>query len=351
MFAMEQHLGHRTYYENLRAHVDEERFDARWVPIDYVTDGVLASFPMPVSLRAALAARQEVRRGIGTGSADVHVFNTQVPAVLGGRRAWSRPYITITDVTPRQYDRMAAGYGHRADHGPIGWGKHHLNRHMFAGAAWCVGWSQWACDSFVADYGVPTERTRVIPPGVDTGVWRPGPERDDGGFRLLFVGGEFKRKGGEQLLQAFASLPDDAELTVVTRSEVPRHDRVRVVDDLVPNDPRLVDLYRSSDVFVLPTLAETFGIAAAEAAASGLAVVASDVGGLPDIVEHEVTGYTLPTGDEAALGAALERLRADPELRGRMGRRGREHAERYLDAATNARRLLELVADVAGRGN
>ncbi len=51
----------------------------------------------------------------------------------------------------------------------------------------------------------------------------------------------------------------------------------------MPNDPRLVELYRTSDVFALPTLAETFGIAAAEAAATGLPVVATDVGGLPDI--------------------------------------------------------------------
>ncbi len=345
---MEQHLGHRTYYENLRAHIGDDRCDAVWVPVDYTIDPRLDRLPIPQSVKTAWSARREVRTGVASTDADVHVFNTQVPAVLGGRAARSKPYIAITDVTPKQYDRMAEGYDHRPDRpGPVGWVKDRLNRKMFNDATWCVGWSQWACDSMVADYGVDRSKTRAIPPGVDTSVWQPGPERDDDAFRILFVGGDFRRKGGEQLLAAFTSLPTNAELTLVTKSDVPRTDRVRVISDLVPNDSRLVDLYRTSDVFALPTLAETFGIAAAEAAASGLPVVATDVGGLPDIVEDGVSGYTVPPGDADALAAALDRLTDSAERR-RLGEAARRHAVERLDAATNAHRLMDLV-DAAAR--
>lgn len=347
LFAMEQHLGHRTYYENLRAHVGDDRCDAVWLPVDYVIGDRLDRLPLPHSAKAAWSARQAVRGGVASTGADVHVFNTQVPAVLGGRAARSKPFIAITDVTPKQYDRMAAGYGHRADRsGPIGWAKHELNRRMFADASWCVGWSNWACDSMVTDYGVERSRTRAIPPGVDTSVWQPGPETDHDAFKILFVGGEFGRKGGDQLLEAFATLPPNAELTLVTKSEVPRTDRVRVVSDLVPNDPRLVELYRSSDVFALPTLAETFGIAAAEAAACGLPVVATDVGGLPDIVEDGVSGFTVTPKDADSLAAALGRL-TDRDLRKKMGDAARRRAVEHLDAQTNAQRLMELVDDAA----
>lgn len=344
LFAMEQHLGHRTYAANLRTQVDGERYDATWTPVEYRADGLLAHLPMPDAIRSALACRQEVRRGVRHADADVHVFNTQVPAVLGGRAARSRPYIVITDVTPRQYDRIADAYGHTPDRpGPVATAKHRLNRHVFTHAAWCVGWSRWVRDSFVADYGVEPDHTEVIPPGVDTADWQPGAGSGGPGLRILFVGGDFERKGGPALLRAFAQLPDDCELVVVTKSRVPRADRVRVVDDLGPNDPRLVELFRTSDVFALPSLAEAFGIAAAEASAAGLPVVGSDVGGLPDIVEHGVTGFVVPPGDDGAIARALLLL-GERETRDRMGAAARRRAEERFDARTNALRLLDLVA-------
>ena len=343
---MEQHLGHQTYYENLRAHVDESSVDPVWVPVDYSVGRRLARLPLPRSVKAATAARISITRAIRAGHGDVHVFNTQVPASLAGRVARSRPYVVITDVTPLQYDRMAEGYGHKADRsGPVARAKHRINRRTFAQAAWCVGWSQWVCDSIVADYGVPVEHTRVIPPGVDTDVWKPGPSREGEPCRILFVGGDFERKGGPTLLRALGALPADTELVIVTRSKVPGSERVRVINDLSPNDPRLVDLYRSSDVFVLPTRAETFGIAAAEAAACGLPVVAAAVGGLADIVEDGVTGVLLDDADEAALRRTLHAMCDDPELRRSMAGAARRRAVERLDAATNARALMALVSD------
>jgi len=350
-FAMEQHLGHRTYCQNLRDHVDADDIAPVWIPIDYESEGLAEK--MPASLAAAWSGRRAVRNGLARAGADAHVFNTQVPAVLGGSIVRSRPYVLVTDVTPIEYDRIAEGYGHRPDgSGPISRLKHHLNLRTMQGAAWCVGWSNRAAQSYIDDYGVPGARVRVIPPGVDLERWRPPTSdrrHDDGTFRILFVGGDFDRKGGRQLLRAFSTLPSSAELVVVTRADVPTTDRVRVVSHLNPNDAELVELYRTSHVFALPTLAETFGIAAAEAAASGLPVVASDVGGIPDIVLDDSSGCLVPAGDEAALAAALRRLHDAPDLRRSMGHAARRHAEEAFDAQTNADALLDLVRRAAGR--
>jgi glycosyltransferase involved in cell wall biosynthesis len=343
-FVMEQHLGHRTYAENLRAHVGDS-VEARWVPIDYAVHPCVRRLPIPAALQVATAARVAVRRGIQ--DADVLVFNTQVPAVLGGRAVRSRPYVVITDVTPLQYDAMAAGYGHRADRpGPVAWLKHRANRRTFQAAAHCVGWSSWVCESYVGDYGVPPARTSVIPPGIDTSVFRPAGRTDDGVFRVLFVGGDFERKGGFDLLDAFRSLEGPKELVVVSRSEVPASDGVRVVRDLVPNDLRLVELYRTCDVSALPSRAETFGIAAAEAAAAGLPAVVTRVGGFADIVVDGRTGFLIEPGDTVALADRLRRLQ-HRDMRANQSSAARTHAVEHFDARTNAGRLLDIIRSAA----
>jgi glycosyltransferase involved in cell wall biosynthesis len=342
-FVMEQHLGHETYAANLRSMVTG-RSDVvtDWIPVSYERSGEWWERIPSSAVTGALRGRREVRRGLdGVPRPDVCVYNTQVPAVIGGRRARAQPYVLCTDVTPVQYDAMAAGYAHAADRpGPLRWAKHAWNRRVFARAAAHAPWSTWVRDSLIADYGVAPERIEVIPPGVDTATWAVA---DPGGgpMRILFVGGDFSRKGGDLLLQAVAAL-DDSELRAVTRSDIGRQPRVEAVHGLTPNDPALRELFRTSDVFVLPSRAETFGIAAVEAAAAALPVVVTNVGGLADLVIDGTTGFAIEPDDGDGLIAALRRLEADPELRRSMGRAARHRAEREFDARTNADRLVDV---------
>lgn len=347
-FVMEQHVGHQTYAANLRSAVDAiGEFDSTWVPVCYAGERRAVRM-LSASVAAALAGRSEVRSGLRAASRDVAVFNTQVPAALGGRLARRRPYVVITDVTPVQYDAMAAGYQHRADvFAPARAFKHRLNRRVFQRAAACIAWSSWAARSITDDYGVPSERVHVIAPGVDVERWSPGNRLSDGLFRVLFVGGEFGRKGGEDLLAAFATLPVDSEAVIVTRSQLPPTERVRVVSDLGPNDPRLIDLYRAADVFVLPTRAETFGIAAVEASAAGLPVVATAIGGLVDIVADGETGILVEPGDVVALSRALRRLHGDVGYRRKLGEAGRRRALEHFDAERNAVRTINVIRAAA----
>lgn len=344
-FVMEQHLGHQTLYQNLRAAVaGDERIRPDWIEVSYTTPTRLDRLAPPGRLRGALRGRHEVRRGCEDAPRDVTFFNTQVPAVIGGRRIRRRPYVLCTDITPSQYDRMAADYGHRVDGAWATRLKDRRNRAVFRGAARTVAWSTFVRDSLTGDYGVAPDRIDVIPPGVDTDRWSPGPPSGNGPLRLLFVGGDLERKGGTELLEAFSALPEGAaELTLVTRSRVAARPGVRVADDLTPNAPELLRLYQTSDVFVLPTRAEAFGIAAVEAAAAGLPVVATRVGGLPDIVVDGETGFLIAPGDAEELHRRLAQLVADRALTRRLGEAGRRRAVTRFDARRCAERLLDVL--------
>jgi glycosyltransferase involved in cell wall biosynthesis len=105
----------------------------------------------------------------------------------------------------------------------------------------------------------------------------------------------------------------------------------------------LQDLYASCDLFVLPTRGEVFPLAGMEALAAGLPLVATRVGGLPELVREGETGRSVDVDDGDALGDALEQLIADPELRRRMSARARADAEERFDYRKNALRVFELV--------
>ena len=344
LFVMEQHLGHRTYRDNLRRFIgDDPAIDATWVDVAYAPiESALEKLPMPGSVRGRLRGRSEVRAALTRVPHDVAFFNTHVPALLGGELTRRTPYLIGTDITPCQYDAMGAHYGRPPNQaGPLAWMKHRQYRATLRGATALLPWSSWVAGSLADDYGVDRDRIEVVPPGVDLLIWRPI-ERERTSYepvRILFVGGDFERKGGAMLLQAFAALPaGSAELHIVTRSPLEASAGVVVHRGMTPNQPELVALFGSSDVFVLPTIAEAFGIVAIEASASGMPVVATRVGGLADVVVDGETGYLMPPGDSDILAARLQQLVADATLRKRMGRAARLRAKSHFDARRTAQR-------------
>jgi glycosyltransferase involved in cell wall biosynthesis len=150
---------------------------------------------------------------------------------------------------------------------------------------------------------------------------------------LRIVGGRGKRV---QLL-----LAGDGPLRPWIQGRVRRRklgDRVRLLG--VRDDVPL--LLRGADLLVLPSRWEGFGLALLEAMDAGLAVVASRVGGIPEVVVDGETGLLVPPGDAEALAAAIVRLLEDPESRCRMGASGRRRVRERFDAGTMARRYEDL---------
>ena len=171
----------------------------------------------------------------------------------------------------------------------------------------------------------------------------------------------FPRKGIRFLIEAAAQLaPRFPDLKVVIAGDgFERPELLRLAETLgiaervtflgwVPNTD-LPPYYRAAAVSVIPSLEEGFGIPAAEAMGCQTAVVASDAGGLPEVVEHGVTGLIVPRGDSSALAGAIGTLLADPTRRKQMGHAGRERALRLFDWDRTAERLEQIYSEVAPR--
>jgi glycosyltransferase involved in cell wall biosynthesis len=185
----------------------------------------------------------------------------------------------------------------------------------------------------------------VIPPGIDLEKWNFVRPPHEGPVRLLFVGGDFRRKGGETLLAAFArDLALECELDIVTREAVNLAglQNVRLHKNMLPNAPELMGLYAAADIFVFPTCADTLPLVVMEAMAASLPVVTTSVGALSEEVTDGVTGILVPPADVDALAAATLRLVREPALRLRMGAAGRQQAREKFNGAENYRRILDL---------
>jgi len=355
VFLLEQHIGHRTYAENLKHAVNADpRIAPTWIPITYSQpNGFYERLKfLPDNLRGTLRGRAQARAGLDHAY-DVAFFNTQVPAALAGEKIFRAPYIISTDITPLQYDRMGKLYGHHTDRFELLRAyKHRANVRVFRNAARLAPWSSWVAQSLVDEYGADAPRIEVVPPGIDLEVWSPSAQKfDDGKLHILFVGGDLYRKGGAILLDAFAQLRREygarIELDMVTRSPAPHAAQVVGVHNLQANDPRLIELYRQSDFFVLPTEAEAFGIAAIEASAAGLPVIASNVGGLADVVEDGATGFLIPPSNVNALAEKMRWLIENENARVNLGRAARQRAEQKFDAHKNGERLVEILLQAA----
>ena len=164
---------------------------------------------------------------------------------------------------------------------------------------------------------------------------------------LTFVGRLAAQKNPAVLLNVLGHLPEGRLVLVGDGPLMPRIRRLvlqgkstdRVL--LVGERGDIPEILAASDVFVLPSRWEGLPLTVIEAMMAGLPVVASRVGGVPELVEEGVTGFLVPSGDLQALARALQRLVEDDELRRSMGEAGRRRA---LERFTLARMLRETQA-------
>jgi glycosyltransferase involved in cell wall biosynthesis len=162
---------------------------------------------------------------------------------------------------------------------------------------------------------------RVIPNGID--VDRFGAHRGADGTHVLAIGRCVPQKGFDVLVRA---LPPGLSLSIAGEGPVRmEHPRVRWLG----GREDIPDLLADADILAVPSRWEGFGLAAAEGLAAGVAVVASDVDGLREVVGD--AGLLVPPEDPAALGGALSRFSADGALRAALGARGRARARARFD--------------------
>jgi glycosyltransferase involved in cell wall biosynthesis len=204
--------------------------------------------------------------------------------------------------------------------------------------------SESSCKDIAEQLGVKPDRMAVVPVGVDESVFRPRPEIARIPGRLVTTASaDVPMKGLIPLLEALAKLRtdrDDAHLVVVGRlrdgSQVPAvldrlslQGAVRFTTGI--SDDELSELYASAEVAVVPSLYEGFSLPAIEAMASGVPLVATTGGALPEVAgTNGVTALLVPPNDPGALAAELLRVLDDADLRARIGAAGRQRTlERF----------------------
>jgi starch synthase len=165
--------------------------------------------------------------------------------------------------------------------------------------------------------------------------------------QCLFIGGDFPRKGGFDLLQAWelGGFAGRADLTLVTGWPLPSPlpSGVTVQTAVSAYTPAWAAAWRAADLFVMPTRNEAFGLVYQEAAAAGLPAIGSRLNAVPEIIDDEETGVLVNRSQIGELTAALDRLISSAELRYRLGRAARQKIERDADPDDHRRRLVALI--------
>lgn len=358
LFLGSMFAGWRTRFLDLRSHTQRDpRIEGTYRGVTgWRDDGLIerATFlPRGVrglartTLEASALARIPRPDAIWTS-----VYSGVAPFLWAQRAPFRRPLVLELDDTVASRDEDAEFYWHRPPH--RGFRRSLVvaqERALFRSVTLFAPLSEWTADSLRAA-GVDDSRIRVNPPGIDVDVWTPpaAPRMRAPGapLRLVFVGTDFVRKGGDLLLEAIRGpLRGRAELDIVTSPSNP----IDVAPDIrvhhpgmQHNSPLIRDLYARADLFVMPSRAEHFGFATIEAMASGLPVLIGAVGAGPAIVGDGSVGWTVTPTLEGVIGG-LERAVARADDLPAMGRAARLVAERRYSATTNFKRTVDLVLE------
>lgn len=355
-FALEQALGHVAYGMSIkRALADRTDIECEWLEIPYELGRFrwLSKVGNNWTIRGSARARTAIAKAHKRKPFDALFVHTQTISLF--LRSYMRriPTLLSLDATPINYDELAGLYGDAVHAAPIERAKLEAHRAVMRNAKSFTVWSEWAKGSLVRDYRVPADHITVLHPGTTLSNF-PDPDsrgpRKPGPLRLLFVGGDFKRKGGDLLLDVFKNrLRESCELHLVTGADVPTGNGVYVYKGVKPHSPQLLQLYADADVFVLPTRADCLAVVLGEAMASSLPIITTRVGAHAEAVDDSQSGYVLDVDDAAGLADRIERLAKDPALAARMGRRSREIGEARFDMDKNANRIADLLIEIARR--
>lgn len=264
------------------------------------------------------------------------------------------PSIVSIDCTQECVSQAATSAIERASYRPNEW----IDGAIYGRAAAVVSTSEWAAQSLRRRHPGCRTPIHVMPSPVLLDHFDPSwadarRRRAETGARprLLFMGGDFPRKGGYDLLEAWraAGLHSRADLELVTnwRLPDPLPPGVTCTRNVAPHSAAWRAGWARADAFVMPTRNEAFGLVFQEAAAAGLPALGTRHNAVPEIIDDGETGLLVPIGDRAALAQAMAALVESASLRNRLGARARETIERRASPQAYLDRLTSLVLDAA----
>ncbi|MER6958130.1 glycogen synthase [Streptomyces sp. NPDC000618] len=326
-----------------------------WSALDGANDA-LRTFSVDLAMAAALEGRELVHS---------HTWYANLAGHLA-KQLYGVPHVvtahSLEPLRPWKAEQLGGGY---------------------ALSSWAERAAVEAADAVIAVSGAMREdiltcypslapdRVHVVHNGIDTALYRPDHGTDalarigldpDRPF-VLFVGRITRQKGVPHLLRAVRDIDPAAQVVLCAGApDTPEIDRefrdlfaelsgardgVHWIPKMLPR-PEVIQLLTHAAVFVCPSVYEPLGIVNLEAMACGTPVVASRVGGIPEVVEDGVTGTLVTVDDdfEAGLGRALDALLGDPETARRMGEAGRARAVDEFGWGAVARRTVRLYEEI-----
>ncbi len=298
----------------------------------------------------------DLRMVAGAADAEVVHSHTWYTGLAGHLAAqlYDVPHIlTAHSLEPRRpWKAEQLGGGYRVS----SWAERNAIEYADAVIAVSAGMRVDVCDAYPR---LDPERVHVVRNGIDTEIWFPEPEPFAGESTLaslgidpdrpiaVFVGRITRQKGVRHLVAAAHSFDPDLQLVLCAGApDTPEigaeiaaavdelsatRDGVHWIQEMLPTD-RIREILSAAVVFICPSIYEPLGIVNLEAMACGTAVVASDVGGIPEVVRDQVTGLLVhydaadESAFEGALASAVNSLVADPARASEMGVAGRERA-------------------------
>ncbi|MCS0606126.1 glycogen synthase [Streptomyces sp. LP11] len=332
-----------------------------WPALDGANDA-LRTFSVDLSMAAALEDRELVHSHTWYANLAGHLAKLLhgVPHVVTAH--------SLEPLRPWKAEQLGGGYA------LSGWAE----RTAYEAADAVIAVSGAMREDILACYpALDPARVHVVHNGIDTRLYRPRPGTDaltrhgidpDRPY-VLFVGRITRQKGVPHLLRAVrridpaaqvvlcAGAPDTPEIDREFRELYEELSRVREgvcwIPQMLPR-PEVIQLLTRAAVFVCPSVYEPLGIVNLEAMACGTPVVASRVGGIPEVVADGRTGLLVDVGDaardpeafEAGLARALDTVLGDPEAARRMGEAGRERAVGEFGWDAVARRTAALYEEI-----
>ncbi len=354
-----QFLGHRTYGQLLRDYfknsnspgsVDfywfmDECKNLQWLltrpfyrkfPNSWIQQRNLDVQCLRSELISAYITKSLIKKNLYKKPYTVMHLHTQVMALLALEYMKKIPTVVSIDFTAALVSREMSDSRFQWTYAP----NILIEQRVFHAASRIISWSELAKKSVVEDYGIHEDKVIVIPPGVNLSILDV-----DNNFRshnsqacnILFVGGDFTRKGGHDLLSVFLeSLSDSATLHLVTKATIEcSHPQVRVYNNITAYSPEWKALYQQADIFVMPSYSEGLPQVFMEAIGFGLPVVATNLPQIEEVIIDGVTGFMIPPGNRHELAQRLKTLIENPTLRLEMGIKGKQVAQIKFDINKN----------------
>ncbi|MDI9643822.1 MAG: glycosyltransferase family 4 protein [Candidatus Verstraetearchaeota archaeon] len=276
-----------------------------------------------------------------------HLFLTSLQAVLYARRMGIPSVVTVNGIkAPRKGALNLAQFAYLNT----------LSRLVFraASAVRCLTES----DAVEANrLGCPWEKISIIPNGVDTTLFRPGP-RDKDSDTIVWTGRFVEEKGLPTLLRAAVEvIKTSRNIRFMLVGDGPLRQRIEEMAERLGVYERFVftgavsrcevaRILRSSTLFVMPSFSEGMPLSLLEAMSCGNPVVGSDIPGISSVVRSGETGILVPPGDHRALGMAISGLLGDRCLLRRMGERAAFHIRKNYEISIIVMRVLDLYSKI-----